>query len=221
MDFAPGSESHYSSFCYFLAAQVVQQAARQPYESYVRQQVLRPLGITDMRLEQLAPAYAVREAHRYRGDGRELPGGRAAIAAPAGNWLANVVDLARIAGGMSGAGGKELLGAGVSQQMFALPPRPLNKRRNGAHLGLGWDSVRDVAGGLEYHKSGSAAGVRTRVEHVAPDIDWVLLLNSDGTSDGQSTAVARLVAEIRRAIESTSQWPDRDLFESGAAVARQ
>jgi CubicO group peptidase (beta-lactamase class C family) len=221
LDFAPGSESHYSSFCYFLAAQVVRQAARQPYESYVRQEVLRPLGIGDMRLEQLAPAYAAHEAHRYRGDGRELPGGRAAIAAPAGCWLANVVDLARFAGGLCGPCGKPLLGAEARQQMFAVPPRPLDKRRSGEHLGLGWDAVGEGANGLEYRKSGSAAGVRTYIAHVAPDIDWVLLLNSDGTPDGQSSAAALLVAEIRRAIDRTRQWPQRDLFEGSAAVARK
>ena len=101
LDFSPGSESHNSNFCYFLAQQVVQRAARQPYETYVRQQVLRPMGISGVRVEQLAPAYAAREAHRYRADGRELPGGRAAIAAPAGNWLATVVDLVRFAAGLS------------------------------------------------------------------------------------------------------------------------
>jgi len=73
LDFTPGSETHYSNFGYFLAKMVVQHSARQPYETYVRQQVLRPMGIREMRMEQLAPAYAAREAHRYGSGGRELP----------------------------------------------------------------------------------------------------------------------------------------------------
>ena len=67
-------------------------------------------------------------------------------------------------------------------------------RKSGTHVGLGWDAVRTGSDGPEYHKSGSTAGVRAYMEHVA-DIDWVLLLNSDGLPDGQSTAVARLVEE--------------------------
>ena len=67
LDFAPGAESHYSNFGYFLAKLVMERPARQPYETYVRQEVLRPMGISEMRMEQLAPAYAAREAHRYGG----------------------------------------------------------------------------------------------------------------------------------------------------------
>jgi len=220
LDFAPGTESHYSNFGYFLAKRIVQRAARQSYESFVRQQVFQPLGITEMRLEQLAPAYSAGEAHRYRNDGRELPGGHEPIAAPAGSWLASVVDLARFAAGMSPASGKPLLSAAARQEMFAMPPQPLGKRKSGTHVGLGWDVVRTGPDGLEYHKSGSTPGVRAYVEHVA-DIDWVLLLNSDGTPDGQSTAVARLVGEIHQAIDATRQWPDRDLFASGAVKKQQ
>lgn len=239
LDFVPGSESHNSNFGYLLAAEVVQQAAHQPYETYVRQQVLRPLGISDMRLEPLAPAYAAREAHRYRAETRdpqagapalrELPGGRASIAAPAGNWLASVVDLARFARALSGARapaervGPRLLSADARQQMFAVPPRPLPKLNSGAHVGLGWDSVHKRSAGLEYRKSGATAGSRAFVEHLAPDVDWVLLLNSDGGPPasgypGQTTALAQLVGNVRQAIGATTQWPARDLFESGPTV---
>ena len=220
LDYAPGSESHYSNFCYFLAKQVVERAARQSYETYVRQEVLRPIGITEMRLEPLAPAYAAREARRYRSGGQELPGGHEQIAAPAGCWLATVVDLARFAAAMNGTRDKSLLSAAARREMFAAPPPPLARRKSGSHVGLGWDVVHGGSDGLEYHKSGAAAGVRTYIEHCGKDIDWVLMLNSDGTPDDQSTAVARLVEQIRFAIDSTRQWPDRDLFDSGAAVAR-
>ncbi len=221
LDFAPGSASHYSNFSYFLAKRVVERAARQPYETYVRQQVLAPLGVNDMRLEQLAPAYSAHEAHRYHGDGKEVPGGHETIAAPAGNWLATVADMARFAAATSAGGGNPLLSENARHEMFAMPSPPLGKRKSGAHVGLGWDVVREGSDGLEYHKSGSSAGVRTYVEHCGRDIDWVLLLNSDGTPDGQIPAVTRLVEQLRRAIDATLQWPDRDLFQNSPAVAKQ
>jgi CubicO group peptidase (beta-lactamase class C family) len=212
LDFAPGSESRYSNFGYFLAKQIVEHTAKQPYETYVRQQVLQPLGITDMRLEQRAPAYSAGEARRYRSDGQELPGGREPIAAPAGNWLATVVDLARFVSAISGDRNPPLLSAAARQEMFAIPPLPLSTRKRGSHVGLGWDAVREGPQGLEFHKNGSMAGVRAYVEHCGKDVDWVLLLNSDGTPDEGKGALPQMVEQIRRAIDSAREWPDRDLF---------
>ena len=71
---------------------MVQRAAQQPYESYVRQQVLRPLGVGDMRLEQLSPAYAAPRPTATVPTGGNCRAAEREIAAPAGNWLANVVD---------------------------------------------------------------------------------------------------------------------------------
>jgi len=218
LDFAPGTESHYSNFGYFLAKVVVERSARQPYESYVRQQVLQPLGIKEMRLEQLAPAYAAREAHRYGSGGRELPGGRQAIAAPAGNWLASVVDQARFLTSLSGTGGKSLFSSALRHQMLALPPPPLAARRGGEHLGLGWDAVIEDSRGIQYHKLGSAAGVRVYIEHRPDGIDWVVLLNSDGQAENQPPAAGEIIDKVRRAIDATRDWPDRNLFENPAAA---
>ncbi len=221
LDFAPGSQTHYSNFGYFLAKFVVERSARQPYETYVRQQILRPMGINEMRMEQLAPAYAAREAHRYAAGGRELPGGREPIAAPAGNWLASVVDLARFLTAVSGARGKPFLASAARQEMLAMPPRPLGPRRSGSHVGLGWDVVTEETGGIHYHKSGSIAGARAYIEHRPDGIDWVLLLNSEGQAPDQSPAAGEFIDKIRQAIDSGPTWPDRNLFESPVASPAQ
>jgi len=219
LDFVPGSESHYSNFGYFLAKMIVERTARQPYETYVRQQVLRPMGINEMRLEQLAPAYAAHEARRYGPGGRELPGGREPIAAPAGNWLASVVDLARFLTAVSGTRGKPFLSSAARQQMLAAPSPPLALRRNGSHIGLGWDSVTEESGGIQFHKMGSVAGARAYIEHRADGIDWVLLLNSDGQVQDQPPAAGEIIDKIHEAIDATRRdWPDRNLFESPAAA---
>ena len=218
LDFAPGDEIHYSNFGYFLAKMVVERCARQPYETYVRQQVLQPMGIDEMRVEQLAPAYAAREAHRYSSGGRELAGGREPIAAPAGNWLASVVDLARFLTAVSGTRGKPFLSSAARQQMLAAAVAPLAPRGNGSHIGLGWDAVSEDARGTQFHKNGVAAGVRTYIEHCCDGIDWVLLLNSDGQVQDQPPAAVEIIGKIRQAIDATHDWPDRNLFENPAAA---
>jgi N-acyl-D-amino-acid deacylase len=218
LDFPPGQEIHYSNFGYFLAKVAVERCARQPYETYLRQQVLRPMGINEMRLEQLAPAYAAREALRYGAGGRELPGGREPIAAPAGNWLASVVDLARFLTAVSGTRGKPFLSAAARQQMLAAPPPPLAPRRSGSHVGLGWDAVSEEPRGPQFHKMGSVAGLRTYIEHRGDGIDWVLLLNGDGQVKDQPPAANEVIDKIRQTIDATRDWPDRNLFESPTAA---
>ena len=94
-------------------------------------------------------------------------------------------------------------------------------RRNGSHVGLGWDSVTEEPRGIEFHKSGSAAGVRTYIEHRADGIDWVLLLNSDGQVQDQPPAAGEIIDKIRQAIDATGDWPDRNLFESPAGCSAQ
>jgi N-acyl-D-amino-acid deacylase len=216
LDFVPGSESRYSDFGYFVAKLVVERSARQPYESYVRQHVLKPMGISQMRMEQLSPAYAAREAHRYNSGGRELIGGREPIAAPAGSWLGSVVDIARFLTTVSGTRGKPFLSSAARQQMLAVGPPPLAKRRSGSHVGLGWDSVTEAAGGVQFHKTGSIPGIRTYIEHRADGVDLVLLLNSDGQADGATQAVPELVDKLHQEMDATRDWPDRDLFEAPA-----
>ena len=217
LDFPPGAETHYSNFGYFLAKLVVERCARQPYETYLRQEVLRPMGIDAMRMEQLAPAYAARESRRYRADGHELPGGREPIAAPAGNWLASIVDLARFLTAISGTRGKPFLSSASRQQMIAAVPPPLVPRRNGSHVGLGWDSVTEDPHGAEFHKTGSTSGSRAYIEHRRDGIDWVLLLNSSGQAQDPAPAAGEIVDQIRQAINATRDWPERDLFEASAA----
>ncbi len=216
LDFAPGAETHYSNFGYFLAKLVVEHCARQPYETYLRREVLRPMGIDEMRMEQLAPAYAAREAHRYGAGGRELPGGREPIAAPAGNWLARIVDLARFLTAVSGTRGKPFLTSAARQQMVAAVPPPLGPRHSGSHVGLGWDAVSEEPRGVQFHKTGSIAGARAYIEHRPDGIDWILLLNSNAQAEDQPAAAGEIVDQIRQAIDATRDWPDRNLFEGPA-----
>ena len=102
--------------------------------------------------------------------------------------------------------------------MLAVPPPPLVPRRSGSHIGLGWDSVSEGPRGIQFHKNGVAAGVRTYIEHRGDGIDWVLLLNSDGQVQDQPPAAVEIIDKIRQAIDATRDWPDRNLFESPAAA---
>jgi hypothetical protein len=102
--------------------------------------------------------------------------------------------------------------------MLAAPPPPLVSRRGGSHVGLGWDFVSEGTRGIQFHKNGVAAGVRTYIEHRGDGIDWVLLLNSDGQVRDQSPAAVEIIDRVRQAIDATRDWPDRNLFEGPTAA---
>jgi len=213
LDFQPGTQQSYSNFSYQLCRSVCESVTGEPFERYVRQQILRPLDITDMQLEPIRPAYAPGEAHRYRThDFKDFGGGRKSIGPPGGSWLASSVDMARFLAAIDGSRGRPLLNQAMIEQMLAPAPPPLQPRKNGSHFGLGWDSVLRTPAGVRYGKNGGVAGISTYVEHDPIGVDWVLLMNGATKKKGPK-ALGHAMTEIRRALHQVEHWPDRDLFE--------
>lgn len=50
LDFSPGTQSQYSNFGFCVLGRVIEKITGQTYENYVRNNILLPLGITDMHL---------------------------------------------------------------------------------------------------------------------------------------------------------------------------
>ena len=106
LDFQPGTQQSYSNFSYQLCRSVCESVTGEPFEQYVRQEILLPLGITDMQLEPIGPAYVPGEAHRYRThDLKDFGGGRQPVGPPGGSWLASSVDMARFMAAIDGSRG--------------------------------------------------------------------------------------------------------------------
>ncbi|HTU27534.1 MAG TPA: serine hydrolase domain-containing protein [Pirellulales bacterium] len=214
LDFQPGTEQSYSNFSFQLCRSVCESVTGEPFERYVRQQILRPIGISDMQLEPIHPAYVAGEAHRYRArDWKDFGGGRQPVGPPAGSWLASATDMARFMAAVDGSRGQPLLDKAAMHLMFAPPPPPLKPRENGSYFGLGWDSVLHTPEGLRYGKNGGVDGISTYVEHDPVGVDWVLLLNARTPKEKKGpTALDHAIKGIRQAIHNVERWPDRDLF---------
>ncbi|MFC7110268.1 serine hydrolase [Nonomuraea rubra] len=58
LDFAPGSRYAYSNYGYLLLGLIVEKASGMAYESYVKQKILAPAGVTRMRLGRTLKAQA-------------------------------------------------------------------------------------------------------------------------------------------------------------------
>ncbi|MFG3439402.1 serine hydrolase domain-containing protein [Nonomuraea sp. NPDC047897] len=59
LDFDPGSRFAYSNYGYLLLGRIVEKVSGLSYESYVRQKLLTPVGITRMRLGRTSRSQAV------------------------------------------------------------------------------------------------------------------------------------------------------------------
>ena len=139
LDFNPGQREAYSNFGYCVLGRVIEKVSGKPYEKYVQQEVLAPLGIHDMRLGRSLPAdRADREVIYYNKGtapsvfasdlGKQVPwqyGGWDIEAMDShGGWIASAVDLVRFGESFNGNAERKVLDEQVIQaNVLALPRR--------------------------------------------------------------------------------------------------
>jgi CubicO group peptidase (beta-lactamase class C family) len=210
LDFTPGTEAHYSNFGFIVLRLVVERASGQRYETYVREHVLAPMGITRMRLERAEGGYGgPDEVRRYAPGGQRMLHPRFGV-----NWVASAPDMARFLTALDGSRGTPFLAPQSYAAMLAPPPPPLPLRPNGSHFGLGWDRVIKTAEGWEYSKNGGKPGVSAYIQHLANGVDWVVLFNSGHENiPGEQTPLGRARRDIPAAIRAVTVWPTHDLFQ--------
>lgn len=70
MDFAPGTQWHYSNTGYFLLTLVLEKITQQPYSQFVQERILKPLGMTHTRSSEPRDIIAGRAAGYAYENGR-------------------------------------------------------------------------------------------------------------------------------------------------------
>jgi N-acyl-D-amino-acid deacylase len=175
LKFDPGTQHAYSNAGFVVLRLVVERVAGQEYESFIKQHVLKPMGITRMRLEEPGN-YRPDETHRYK------VGGRQPAVRNVANWLATGTSLARFAAAVAGSGGPPFLGEKVTALMLESPPSL--HLRPGPHVGLGWDTVQQTPRGYRFSKNGGKPGVQAWLEHLPSGIDFAFLFNTSAPKEG-------------------------------------
>jgi len=226
LQFTPGTRYAYSNFGYCVLGRIIEKTTGERYEDFVRTRILRPAGVTAMRLGHTrVQERAPKEVRYYGFPGIGLaqsvfPTGPAQVPWPYGGWfieamdshggwLASASDMARFIDAVDGRNhGPQILRPASIQQMTARPAPPPWKGSDNWY-GMGWQ-VRPAGGDANWWHTGSLDGTTTLMVRAYNGLTWVLFFNlrpkdADGLTRELDDAMWQAVQQVQR-------WPDHDLF---------
>lgn len=233
LDFNPGEKEAYSNFGYCVLGRLIEKVSGQSYEAYVRNEVLAPIGIHDMRLgKTLLSKRAPREVKYYDEKDRTgrsvfspnvgklvpLPYGAWCLEAmdAHGGWLASAEDLVRFACTFDVPARCKVLRSPAVAAMFARPEGSAGYEANGkprdAYYACGW-MVRPIgrAGRVNTWHTGALDGTSTLLVRRHDGLCWAVLFNTRKGPDGEELADA-IDGLVHKAADSVTVWPQGDLF---------
>lgn len=223
LDFDPGTRIAYSNFGYCLLGRLIESVIGSTYESWVRETILLPLGITRMRIGASLPAdRAPEEVHYHVAPGSlttsVFPGDREGERVPApyggfhleamdahGGWIASVEDLIRFARFLDRPERFSFLSPDLRQEISRPPEAPVARDDSGkiraSFYGLGW-MVRPKSKGANYWHTGSLPGTFSLLVRRWDGFSWVVLFNRRGGSPDHpdseiDPALHRAAAEVK------------------------
>lgn len=220
LDFTPGTNGLYSNVGYVFLGRVIEKITKQDYETYVRDTILAPIGITDMRIgKTLLINKLPNEVHYYDYPGAPLVpsifdstklvprqyGGDFSIESSkaCGGWVASAQDLCKLLCAVDKFSTRpDILSTATINTMV----QPVHSYL-GFPYALGW--IINTTSNNWYH-DGALIGTMSYQARRNTEINYALVVNSN-YSNGQFTALSSLVGSI---IPLITSWPAIDLFDS-------
>ena len=231
LDFEPGTRYAYSNFGYCVLGRFIETVSGQSYERFVKEAVLQPLGIKNMRLGASRPeGRAHGEVHYYTPNNATgpsvFPGVAKKVPLPYGTfcleamdahggWLASAVDLARLTAVLDETGHEPLLKAETRQILLNRPAVPLWRTEDGQlqdyYYACGW-LVRPNGknGRPNYWHNGSLPGTYSLLVYRGDGLSWAVLFNQ--RSNDPKLPDNAIDPALHRAADAVTHWPDIDLF---------
>lgn len=220
LDFTPGTNGSYSNTGYVYLGRVIEKITKQDYETYVRDTILAPIGITDMRIgKTLLINKLPNEVHYYDYPGaplvpsifdstilvpRQYGGDFSIVSSKAcGGWVASAQDLCKLLCAVDKFSTRpDILSTATINTMV----QPVHSYLGNPYA-LGW--FINTTSNNWYH-DGSLIGTMSYQARRNTEINYALVVNSN-YSNGQYTALSSLVGSI---IPLITSWPAIDLFDS-------
>ena len=201
LDNVPGMVHDYSNFGYCLLGRIIEKVSGKPYDQYLKESILGPLGISDMHIA--GNTLAERKGNEvlyYQAnfDPYSMPISRMDAH---GGWIASPQDLLRIATAVDGFTTRPDLLSSTSIQTMV---QPSNTSPNYA---LGW-AVNQFN---NWWHDGSLPGTASILVRTSGGFCWAVVLN---TRNNTSAFASDLDNMVWQAVNGTSSWPAYDLFEN-------
>jgi CubicO group peptidase (beta-lactamase class C family) len=222
--YIPGTYFDYSNYGYLLLGRIIEAASHQPYETYVKQNILKPLGITHMQLGHTLPDGRLPGEVTYHSDftgptvfdasGADVPMPYGAWNLENmdanGGWVANVIDLARFEVSFDRSGSSPVLSPDSIQRMFAAPPGTTE----GQYYALGWFVVGAGSAKSYTWHGGRLDGTLGFLVRRADGVGWVVIFNqSNSRRDPKGECHWYIYDLLHQAAGAIETWPVHDLFQ--------
>ncbi len=211
----PGEWFDYSNLGYIVLSKIIEKASGMPYEKYVKDSVLTPIGCYDIHLaknfaselrENEVNYYEVKEAEPVPAfDGsdtlvmKSLGGNDVRGLYGAGGWIASPVELLKFISAIDKCPVKPDFLSAKSIDFMTLS----DKRRRPA----GWSS----ANSREWHRTGSMSGTSAMIKVQKNGYSWIFISNSSSWIGPRLTK--QMNSTISRAVSRVKEWPKTDYFK--------
>jgi CubicO group peptidase (beta-lactamase class C family) len=222
LSYDPGTKFAYSNFGYMLLGQIIETVSKQPYEVYVKQNVLEPLGMTHTQLGRSLPENRLPGEVTYHSDltsptvmdasGEIVPfpygGWNLENLAAHGGWVSTVVDMARFESSFDKPENNPVLTKDSIKLMFKAPPGASEE----PYYVMGW-LVRNTGGGtMNTWHDGSLDGTSTLMVRRFDGVDYMVVFNERDNSD-PFIWISEIDGLLYDAVDAIPSWPDHDLFK--------
>lgn len=185
--FTPGTHYLYSSYNWNLIALAMQEIAGIPFETYVKEQVLRPLHMhhtvaaTKEGRADKAVSYVRDRAQRFR----ELPPLNDYYKLGSGGYLSTSADVARL-------GNAWLYGNFLPQPLKTQFLTPSKVKEASTGYGIGWETGSDNQQRPWYGHAGNGLGAYG-LFYVYPEQDMVFSLLTNGAKPGTDAELRKII----------------------------
>jgi CubicO group peptidase (beta-lactamase class C family) len=224
LSYDPGTKYAYSNYGYMLLGQIIETISKQPYEAYVKQNVLEPMGMTHTQLGRTLLENRLPGEVKYHSDFKgpsvfkenemDVPwpygGWNLENMAAHGGWVSTVIDMARFEASFDQSESNSILTKDSIELMFKAPPGASGER----YYAMGWEIVRVESGAMNTFHSGSLDGTLSFMVRRFDGVDWIVIFNErDSSSDPTGDGYWEIDGLLHEAADKVKSWPDHDLFQ--------
>jgi CubicO group peptidase (beta-lactamase class C family) len=197
----PGTYYQYSNFGYNLLGRIIEKKTGKSYESYLRNNILKQCGISQMFIGENKKKDARYKEVVYYSDRKPYDLQMTRMDSH-GGWIASSVDLMKFMVRVDGQNSKKdiLKSSTIKTMTTGSSVRPSYAK--------GW-----TVSGANWAHGGSMAGTGTYMKKMSSGVSYVILTNlSKKYKKGDPTHNGELKKAIEKGIGAIKFWPNLDLF---------